>query len=281
MNTKNKHIWLLLIIFRFTALTIHAQVAIAPSFVFIDERSGIGNFYVSNNGNESQEVTISFRFGYPASDSLGNQIMIYDDPLAFKDHGLDSMIRAFPRSFILPGGRQQTVRIQVLPSMIRHEGFYFTRMKILSRPVTPDASPRSDQEIATRILFNFEQVTAVFYRRGSATTGLTVRQLSVNQNNKSLVIMPHLMRQGNAPFLGTVTARLMDEKGTISAEYKSSTTVYFESSRRIEMDISGVNPGEYTLELSFDSERNDIMASDLVRVPRTVHETKLKIRPFR
>lgn len=280
MKPRYTLILICLIISGFFLQTSLAQVAIAPSFVFIDERSGTGNLYVSNNGNESQEITISFRFGYPSSDSLGLPVMIYDDPIAFREHALDSIIRAFPRSFILPAGRQQTVRIQVVPSRVRQDSFYFTRMKVLSRPVTPDANQTSDQQIATRIRFSFEQVTAVFYRKGNATTGLSIERLSLNQDDNTLQITPYLKRQGNAPFLGSVTARLIDATGTLAAKFHSSTAVYFESSKQIEMDISGVEPGEYTLELSFDPRRDDMMSSNLARAARTVHETKLNIRKF-
>ena len=259
---------------------IHAQVAIAPSFVFIDERSGIGNLFVSNNGNEPQEITLSFRFGYPATDSLGNQVMNYDDPVAFGNHALDPVIRAFPRSFILPAGSRQTVRLQVIPSGILTDGFYFTRLRILARPLTPDQNPGPEPKIATRIQFNFEQVTAVFYRRGKVMTGLSVDKLSVDQDNKVLKIRPYVKQQGNAPFIGSMTVRLLDGKGKMAAKFHHSTAVYFEASKQIEMDISGLEPGEYTLELGFETQRNDMMSSDLVQSVPIAHEKKLTIFPF-
>lgn len=259
-------------------LPLSAQIALSPSFIFVDENSGVGNLYVSNNGTQAHEVTITFQFGYPGSDSDGNLVMNYDDSVAYNQFALDPLIRAFPRSFILAGGEQRTVRLQVVPGQERKEGFFFTRMKILAKPQTPEVTEDIADGIGTKISFNFEQITAVFYKRGSVSTGLEVKELDVRQNEDVLELRPHLHRTGNAPFLGSMYARLKDSRGNVVAETQSTSTAYFDVIRRMDLNTSGVTPGTYTLELSFETRRNDMMASDLVQAPRLVHETRVEIK---
>ncbi len=259
-------------------LALLGQIMLAPSFVFIDESSGVGNLYISNDGTEPQEVAITFKFGYPDSDSAGNLVMNYNDKEAYRQFGLDSVIRAFPRAFVLPGKSHRIVRIQVIPGKIRNDGFYYTRMKVLSKPQAPEMAREPEEGLSASINLNFEQVTAVFYRRGKVNTGVVMQKLDISQNEKKLELRPHLQRTGNAPFFGTMAAQLRDDNSKVVAEVQNTTTAYFDVVRRMELDIGNVKPGDYTLELSFESRRNDMQAGDLIQSPRVVHKTKVAVR---
>ncbi|HRZ48386.1 MAG TPA: hypothetical protein P5338_03220 [Bacteroidales bacterium] len=260
------------------SLTATAQISLAPSFVFLDANTGVGNLYISNNGTQAQEVTISFLFGYPGSDSEGNLVMRYDDSAAFKQYGLDSMIRAFPRSFTLNGGEQRTVRIQVIPAAQQKDGFFFTRLKVLAKPLSAEVSQQTTEGISTRISFNFEQITAVFYHKGKVRTGLKVEKTETFQKEKQLEVRAHLVPQGNAPYIGSMFAKIKDNQGKVLAESEATTTAYFPVIRNISLNTEGIAPGTYTLELCFETRRNDMAATDLVQAPRIVHETQVMIR---
>lgn len=255
-----------------------AQISIAPSFIFIDENSGVGNVYVSNNSDNAYEVGINFVFGYPGSDTEGNLIMNYNDSTAFAQYALDPMVRAFPRSFILKGREQRTVRIQVIPKQRRLDGYFFTRMKVMAKPQTADVTEVQTEGIGTKINFNFEQITAVFYRKGKVTTGVVVKDIDVVQKEGTLELRPHLQRTGNAPFLGSMVAKLKDADGKVVAEAQSTTTVYFDEIRKLDMKLDKVVPGTYTLEMNFDTQRNDMLISDLVQAPKVVQEKKIEIK---
>jgi hypothetical protein len=278
MNSNFRTFALVILLVSAFAQQLKAQIALAPSFVFLDSRTGVGNLYVSNNGTSAQEVSISFLFGYPGSDSTGNLVMIYDDTAASNRYALDSMIRAFPRTFTLNGGEQRTVRIQVIPSAQQKNGFFFTRMKVLAKPQTAEVSEQTTEGISTRISFNFEQITAVFYHKGDVTTGIKVKQTEIQQHETQLEVRAHLQPQGNAPFIGSMFASLKDNKGKILAESQSTTTAYFDVIRNIMIDLKNVPAGSYTLELSFETRRNDMSAADLVQAPRVVHETPITIK---
>src|SRR5690606_3152828 len=136
----------------------------------------------------------------------------------------DPYIRAFPRSFILEPNQQQIVRIQVRPSAAMKDGFYYTRVKVHSSPEVPVLAENSSEAINAQISFKFEQVTAVFYKKGKVETGLKVSDLELEQTEKELIVIPFLERLGNAPFIGTFTAQLKDAGGIVVSEGQSSTT---------------------------------------------------------
>jgi hypothetical protein len=272
-----KNIGVLLFVFCLSGM-LKAQISLAPSFVFIDENNGVGNVFVNNNSDKSYELSVNFAFGYPGSTAEGNIAMNYTDTAAYSKYALDPMVRAFPRSFILKPGEQRTVRLQVVPKERKNEGFFFTRMKVLAKPQSVEVADTMTQGIGTQINFNFEQITAVFYHKGKVTTGLDIKSIDVNQKDGNLVILPLLQRTGNAPFLGSMFAKLKDAQGKVIAETQSSTTVYFEEIRRLDMKLDNVAAGTYTLELSFETRRNDMQASDLIQLPRIVKEKTVVIQ---
>jgi P pilus assembly chaperone PapD len=245
-----------------------AQVAIAPSTVFISDATNVGTLYVSNRSDEPQEVTIEFAFGYPSSDAEGNLVMNYQDSVAYEQFALNDYIRAFPRSFVLGPRQQQTVRFQVRPPAAFADGVYWTRVKVLANPQATEIDVTAEEGITTRITFRFEQVIAAFYRKGQAHTGLNINKVEAIQREGTLVLLSHLQRTGNAPFVGSMTATLFDAAGNPVMERQSTTTAYFEEIRRLEMDVSDLPPGEYRAELVFETRRADMSPTDLVQAPK-------------
>ena len=260
------------------AQAVVAQVSIAPSTVFISDQTNIGTVYVSNRSDEPQEVSIEFAFGYPTSDENGNLIMTYDDQEAFERYAINEWVRAFPRSFVLGPRQQQTVRFQVRPRPQAQDGTYWTRVKILANPQTPDIDLAPDEEgIATRITFRFEQIIAAFYKKGNTTTGVSVSKVEVRHEENRLLLMPHLQRTGNSPFIGSMIAKMYDAGGNLVKERQTTTTAYFEEIRRIEIDTEGLEPGNYRVELTFETRRGDISPTDLVQAPPITETIEVRI----
>lgn len=260
------------------AIPVSAQVSIAPSTVFISDQTNIGTVYVSNRSDEPQEVSIEFAFGYPTSDDSGDLVMTYDDPEAFERYAINEWVRAFPRSFVLGPRQQQTVRFQVRPQPQAEDGTYWTRVKILASPQTPDIDLATEEEgISTRITFRFEQIIAAFYKKGTTTTGVNVRKVDVQLEDDRLTLLPHLQRTGNSPFIGSMRAMLYDTGGNLVAERQTTTTAYFEEVRRIEMDVADVPPGNYRVELTFETRRGDISPADLVQATPVTEVVEVRI----
>jgi P pilus assembly chaperone PapD len=106
---------------------VFGQVSIAPTTIFIDQ-NGIGSVFITNPGDTPQEINVSFAFGYPGDDELGNLTMVYTDSIRAQQFGIDERVRAFPKTFILAPQQQQTVRLQVRPDRSLAAGTYFTRV---------------------------------------------------------------------------------------------------------------------------------------------------------
>lgn len=258
----------LAIVLTTTVCSVQAQVAIAPSALFINDQTNIGTLYISNRSDDPQEVSIDFVFGYPSSDEAGNTIVNYEDSLAYEKYAINDWIRVFPRSFILDARQQQTVRFQVRPQLQAEDGVYWTRVRITANPQTPEIDmPATEEGITTRITFRFEQIIAALYRKGSVTTGVDVKKIEVLHEDDLIILLPHLERTGNAPFIGSMKAMLYDNAGNLVKERQSTTTAYFDVIRRIEINTSDLPPGNYRAELIFETRRGDISPTDLVQAP--------------
>lgn len=255
-----------------------AQVSIAPSSIFISDQTNIGTIYVSNRSDEVQEVSVEFVFGYPSSDENGNVIMNYSDSIKKSQHALSDWLRVFPRSFVLGPQQQQTIRFQVRPQPQAEDGVYWTRVKIIANPQAPDIDLTTESEgITTRVTFRFEQIIAAFYKKGNTTTGVNVKNVEVRIDEDRLLLLPHLKRTGNSPFIGSIIAKMYDAGGNLVRERQMTTTAYFEEIRRVEFDAEGLAPGNYRVELTFKTQRSDISPTDLVQAPAITEVVEVRI----
>jgi hypothetical protein len=204
--------------------------------------------------------------------------MNYEDSVAFAQYALNDWVRAFPRNFVLGPRQQQTVRFQVRPLRDANDGVYWTRVKIMASPQTPEIDlPPTEEGITTRITFRFEQIIAAFYRKGNTTTGIDLKEVEVRHTDNQLVILPRLQRTGNSPFIGSMTARLFDSSNQQVLERQTTTTAYFEEIRRMEINTEEVPAGTYRLELHFETRRGDISPTDLVQAPPITHSVTVTI----
>lgn len=257
-----------------------AQVSLSPTSVFITDAVGIESLNISNTSETAQEVQISFEFSYPGYDEIGNLTMVDNDTTKAAIYDLSSTIRAFPRTFIIQPGGQQTVRLQVLPLKDTSDGVYWTRVIVTSTPPSADIETIDvGGGVGTKIGYVFKQNVPVFYKKGTVTTGLQVLKVEAGLEESKLVAVAHLLPQGNAPFNGSVQAYLRNSNGKVVAEQFTTTVVYFEALRRVELMLpeEGLPAGEYTLELNYETQRRDIPSSDLVQAPPVKHSVVVTI----
>ncbi|MCW9706295.1 hypothetical protein [Fodinibius salsisoli] len=243
----------------------------------IHDDTNVGSLFINNNSDEPKEVSITTEFGYPDSDSLGNLEMNYDDTKAEEQYGLDEDIRIFPRSFVIKPNQQQTVRLQVRPSQDRSNGVYWTRISVTSNAVTPEVDEKETEGITTQINYQFEQNIAAFYHKGKTTTGVEVRDIEVEQNDDILTIIAQLSRTGNSPFLGSIHAELYDQSGQKVGEAETTTTVYFDESRQLDLNAEDLPQGTYLLEVSLETKRRDISPQNLVQAPQITETISVEL----
>jgi len=245
-----------------------AQVSLAPTTIFIHDQTNVASLFINNNSQQSQEISVSFEFAYPGSDEKGNMVTVSNDSASAKRYGLTSGLRVFPRQFVLQPGKQQTIRVQVRPMQGKPDGIYWTRVIVSSQLATKDIDTvKITEGIGTKINYVFRQNIPVFYLKGKVTTGLTTGTVNTSVDNGKLVAVSKLKPAGNAPFNGSVTARLLNSAGKEVAVQQQTVVAYFEVLRRVELTLppEGLTPGTYTLEFLYETKRSDISPSDLVQ----------------
>jgi len=245
-----------------------AQISVTPLSLYIHSPSNIASLQVSNDYQEVREISISFDFGYLSSDEDGNQVMVYDDTVAFYSYGLNDYLKAFPRKFLLTPGSSQTVRVQVRKMSRKQDGVYWNRIIVSSNEVVKHiGNSFISGGIGTKINYVLKHNIPVFYRKGNVNTGLELLKYETCVNNEKLKVLVSLARKGNSPFNGSVNAGLFDSKHNEVACHQQTTVVYFNRVQKIELDLpgGGLEAGDYILELNYQTSRKDIPAYDLVQ----------------
>lgn len=262
------------------SLATWAQLSLAPTAVYLD-KNGIGNLFITNNSGVPQEISINFQFGYSDQDENGVLVMQYGDSANKPVWGLDPYIKAFPRTFILPPGQQQLVRLQLSRfPRTSNPGTYFTRLKVGSSGQVADIGTEPGEGgVATRINMRFEQVIVAFYKFGTVNTGLNIERMdSKIDENATLTLDTWYKTTGNSPYLGSVTITIKGPNGVI-AQGKQTVAMYFTGKRRYKFQLDTSLPkGRYEVEYKFETLRNDIPGDDLVQSAPYIYKGSFQIK---
>jgi len=255
-----KYIFIIL----FVASTIYSQVIISPYIVYMDKKDRFGTFLVQNKSMEEYEINISFIFGYPTTDSLGNGTMKYIENPADSLPSIAKWVRAFPKNFVLVPEQKQIVRMTVRPQGYLEPGTYWTRMVTSS---TPKSAPVDTLQggISAKVRFVLNQVTTVVYRVDTATTALNLENMNVESDSANLQFFVDINREGNSAYFGNMITRLFNENGDTVGVDKSFIQVYYDMKKRIDFPIDSLAEGKYRVELEIlFNEKEDIPESRLV-----------------
>jgi hypothetical protein len=257
-----------------------SQISVAPVSLYIHSPSNIASLHIANGYNTAREISVAFEFGYLSSDADGNQLMVCNDTNASSGYRLDSCLKAFPRKFLLAPGGSQTVRVQVRNMNGKPDGVYWSRIIISSGEVVEHTVESSgSQSVGTKINYVFRHNIPVFYRSGKVNTRLVPEKVSAVTENGKLKVLASLLREGNSPFNGSVYARLFDSENREVAFHRQTTAVYFNIVQKIEFDLpeQGLPAGDYMLELTYQTRRSDIAATDLVQADPVQYRIKVVI----
>lgn len=253
-----------------TSVSVLAQVSIAPTNLFINDNQRFGTYLVINGSNQTQEISIEFFFGFNQTDSNGNRILVTDaSPELEAKHSLADDIQAFPRSFKLVPGQRKIVRLRVNTPNNVEDGTYWARIKTTSAPESTPIEIGADNGVAAQVNMIVEQVTGIFFKKGTVTTGIVVDGIRTNtsEDNPDLLdVFIDYKRTGNSPFLGTISTNLIDSRGETVKSTFSSTTLHFDGTYKQSLLIDDLPNGNYTVEVNFVSQRNDVPGDNLVKM---------------
>lgn len=236
-----------------------AQVTISPTMLFFE--NNFSSVMVINNAGVPQDIQIETLFGYPVSDELGYVTMAFGDEATHDERSLTEIVRAFPRAFTLQPGQRQVVRLQARAPNTMPEGGYWTRLAVVATPQAADIAAAADEGgVGAQLNFVFRQVIAALYKRGNATVEMNVDQIGFvyDAERSNRLVRYHIDMTGNAPFLGTISLRILNENGQLVHEDRSVTSVYVDGFRNFVLPEDRVPPGNYVVELNFQASRQDV-----------------------
>ncbi len=245
-----------------------AQVSVTPTFLSIDERTNLGQIYLNNSSSEPMEVSLSVEFGYPVSDETGSTIMVYDDDAKKVRHALDDYVRVFPRQIILGPNASQSIQLMVRPMQNKPNGVYWTRLFITSTRQTQDIECTLEEgQIGASITYILRQNIPVMYSKGDISTGLDVKQMDAEMTESRLLASALVAPIGNSPFIGSMNAVLRNQAGIEVGSAYNTLAAYTEILRAVSIPLpeEGLDPGSYSLEITFETRRRDISADMLIQ----------------
>lgn len=243
----------------FPAATAHA-VSVSPNALYLDNRNRAGMLTLFNNGTLPEEIEITFAFGYPVSDSIGDVSVQLFEVAPDGEPSAVPFLRAFPRRLRLAPGQRQVVRILVNPPAGLAEGEYWARIIIKSRGGQP---PIEQQEGDLRLRLDLETViiAAASYRNGSVGTGLAMERVTVDSSaTDSVVATFDLARTGNAAWIGRLVTQLVAPDGQVVAQAEDQLAVYHRLRYRatVERPAGLASLSGYTVRFAFDTTRPDL-----------------------
>ncbi|HXL05445.1 MAG TPA: hypothetical protein VN964_00875 [Gemmatimonadales bacterium] len=239
-------------------------VVIAPHAVFIDARTRSGAVLLYNPNPEPAEVAISFFFGYPTTDSAGSTIVRTVEHPDSTSPSAAGWIQAFPRRLTVPPLERQTIRLLATPPSGLPDGEYWARLVISAKggqlPVTGVADTA---KVKVGLTLEVQTIIGVFYRKGAVHTGVTVSGLRTAVVGDSLAVRARLTQQGNAAYIGSAHAVLVDSAGKRRGEMTRPIAVYYTMEPRWALPIGALAPGRYRLRFELSTGREDL-APELV-----------------
>jgi hypothetical protein len=251
-------------------------IVVAPHHTFIDHRTRSGVIYLHNPASEPEEVTISFFFGYPVSDSAGDvSIKVVDEP-GPDDPSAAGWIRAYPRRAMIGPGETRAVRLLAQPPADLPDGEYWARATVTSRGADVPLEVPDTGGVQVGLRLEVRTVIPVTYRKGDVHTSVVITGVDHRVANDSLVAKVGMQRSGNAAFLGTLHLTLTDSAGTAAVEAHRHVAVYRDLLRAVALPIAGLPSGDYTLHVRVDTERSDLDPENVL--PAQPMEMSLEVR---
>jgi hypothetical protein len=256
---------LFLIIFFCISSAISAQVIISPYVVYTDEFNKFGSMIVQNESLDPYEITISFIFGFPVSDSLGNRSMNYMENPNTEYPSLNNWINAFPKKFVLNSKEKQIIRLMVKPPKDIAEGTYWTRIVTSSTPVKTDTTAQNVNGVSAKLKFVLNQVTTAIYRKGNISTNLNVENVKLYQDTTGTYQLLYKVRQeGNSPYLGNFNLKVTNQTGDTLLAETDFTSVYYSMIRNYILPEDKFPSGKYIAQLKIKfNEKEDIPESKI------------------
>lgn len=247
--------FIMALVFGISAIS-KAQVVVYPTTIIASNNNRFGTFFVTNNSQQPQQITLSYRFGYPTSDKNGNIYMQYKDSVNAQKYSCAKWIKSYPSKFVLPPGQRQTIRMLISPPANLHNGVYWTRLVTNSKPQEsfPDTTKNG---VVTHIVFAIDHITSIIYREGNVNAHVQIASISSQKDSKgNIEFLTNLHRDGSAPFLGNIVFQIFDHSKKLLKTINEPIAVYFNLTKRFVINSGDLGAGTYTAQVTLNSQRD-------------------------
>jgi hypothetical protein len=257
-------------------VSIISQVGVFPQAVFLDMKNKSTNLTIFNSSEQSKEVTIDLKYGYPGYDSLGNTITILGDSLPEADtYSAIKYIKYFPKKLILKPKEEQVIKFMVSNVGTAKDGLYFGRVFVISKDVEKQIDSINTNNIQANIVVKYSLISAIFFQKGKNDCFVKASYNKVYMDSAYLNLMIDFDRSGTAPFLGSVEISIYDLDGNKIHEKRETTPIYFSSSKLFIIEKSKFKSSKYKVDLVLTNEHKEI--PDDFKVPFTPVKTSFEI----
>ena len=279
MNKKNRilisgnsmnSLWGFFIIFAMCIAPISqvtAGVLVAPSVIVLDGKSKTGRMNLQNPSNTPKEVSISFSFGIPESDSLGNVNIFLRDTAITDPNSALGWVKAFPRKLIIPANGSQVVRFIAKPPKGLADGEYWVRVVVESQEgITSIPTATDEEQITTQLNMIMRTAVMLKYRTGELVAALEIRDTEIIQNETNVDVIVDMINKGNVSYIGLLECRLLDANKKEISKHHLQLAVYRDLKRRITLPlVEGDFQKPYSVAVSITNKgRNDIPSNEMV-----------------
>lgn len=247
-----------------------AQVSVFPITVFTSSASRFGTLVVTNKSSSVQEVSLSFRFGYPASDSTGNIVMVYNNKEEASKYSISPYIKCFPKRFIIQPGSRQVVKILITPPADTKNQVYWSRVVTHAQPQISSLQA-NNARMSARVIFAVNYVTALFYKSGNVNAATEINHITAQPDSIGTRISVDMTRKGNAPLLGRCHLSVTDQSGKSVFTETDPIAVYFNMVKNFQIPQKNLEKNSvYNVKVTLDADREDISADDAFQLPSPV-----------
>lgn len=258
---------LVAVLVMFPAAKLLAGVLVAPTVIFLSDKQRTGRMTLQNTESTPQEVTVSFAFGLPTSDSLGDVSVILEDSAVTDPRSCMEWVRAFPRRLILPPNSTQIVRFVASPPRDLETGESWARVVVRSQEAETNLpNPEGEETITTKLNMIMQTAIMLKYRKGEVFSELELTKTDVSFDGENVTAMIGMKSRGNASYVGRLITTLKDAEGREIGQRNIQLAVYRELTRKIVIPVSEsdfVKPFKLEVEITSKG-RTDIAAEDMV-----------------
>lgn len=263
-KTSSRRDFFIGILLLVSAANISAGVLVAPTVIFLSEHNRTGRLTLQNPTNIPNEVTISFSFGLPTSDSLGNVTISLQDSNITDTRSAVEWVKAFPRKIVIPPNGSQVIRLLAYPPKGLPDGEYWARVVIRSEEgETAIPVAGRENQITTKLNMIMQTAIMLKYRTGKLSAELELTRTDVQPRDSLVQVMLDLANRGNVSYLGVLNCRLLDADNRQISYRKIDLAVYRDLRRRIDLPVkAGDYKKPFQVDLTISSKGRDDIADD-------------------